>query len=228
VTRRQELVLAGVAALVVLAVGVMLVVRPVQQATAEARAERETAVTESQSLRDQIKALEALKPKEAELRTRAEQARAEFPATPALPGLVDALQEAASLSGIDLGSVAPSPPTASTSNPQLAEISTDLSVSGGYFEVQDFLVRLENLVKGADPGRVPPRSMLVQSVNLSSGSEGTPTGDSAAPAQDDSASPDELQGKIVLLVFQLAQPGGAPSAAPGAPAAAATPGVEVR
>jgi hypothetical protein len=230
VTRRQELVLAGVAALVVLAVGVMLVVRPVQQATAEARAERETAVTESQSLRDQIKALEALEPKEAELRTRAEQARAEFPATPALPGLVDALQEAASLSGIDLGSVAPSPPTASTSNPQLAEISTDLSVSGGYFEIQDFLVRLENLVKGADPGRVPPRSMLVQSVNLSSGSEGagTATGDAAAPAQDDSASPDELQGKIVLLVFQLAQPGGAPSAAPGAPAASATPGVEVR
>jgi hypothetical protein len=225
VTRRRELVLAGVGALLVLVAGTMLLVRPTRQATAEARADRQAAQAESQSLRDQIKALEALRPKEAELRAQAALAKAEFPATPALPGLVDALQDSASLAGVDLGTVAPSTPKTSTLNPQLAEITTTIDVSGGYFEIQDFLVRLENLVKGSDPGRVPPRSVLVQSVNLASGSDEA-TGDSAA-APDASASPDELKGNIILLVFQMAQPNGTP-AAPAAPAATAGQGAQVR
>ena len=131
-------------------------VRPTRQATAEASAERETAVSESQALRDQIKALEALKPNEAELKAKASLAKAEFPATPSLPALVDALQDAASLSGVDLGTVAPTTPQTSKTSPLLAEITTTVNVSGGYFEIQDFLVRLENLVKGTDPGRIDP------------------------------------------------------------------------
>jgi hypothetical protein len=226
VTRRQEAVFAGVGALLALVAGTMLLVRPTRQATAEARADRQAAQVESQSLRDQIKALEALRPKETELRAQAALAKAEFPATPALPGLVDALQDSAGLAGVELGSVAPTTPRASTLNPQLAEITTTLDVSGGYFEIQDFLVRLENLVKGSDPERVAPRSVLVQSVNLASGSD-EGTGDSAAAAPDASASPDQLEGNIVLLVFQLAQPGGTPST-PAAPAAPASQGAQVR
>jgi hypothetical protein len=226
VTRRQEVIFAGVGALLALVAGTMLLVRPTRQATAEARADRQAAQVESQSLRDQIKALEALRPKETELRAQAALAKAEFPATPALPGLVDALQDSAGLAGVELGSVAPTTPRASTLNPQLAEITTTLDVSGGYFEIQDFLVRLENLVKGSDPERVAPRSVLVQSVNLASGSD-EGTGDSAAAAPDAPASPDQLEGNIVLLVFQLAQPGGTPST-PAAPAAPASQGAQVR
>jgi Tfp pilus assembly protein PilO len=182
-------------------------------------------VAESQTLRDQIKALEALKPKEAELKAQAELAKAEFPATPALPGLVDALQDAASLSGVELGTVAPATPEASTVNPLLAEITTTVSVNGGYFEIQDFLVRLENLVKGSDPARVAPRSVLVESVNLTAGSDEA-TGDSAA-ATSAAASPDGLEGNIVLTVFQLAQSSGT-SSTPAAPAAPAGSGAQVR
>ena len=225
-TRRRELILAVGGALLVLIAATMLLVRPTRQATAEARADRDAATAESQSLRDQIKALEALQPKEAELKAQASLAKAEFPATPALPSLVDALQDAASLAGVDLGTVAPTAPKASTLNPVLAEITTTVEVKGGYFEVQDFLVRLENLVKGADPGRVAPRSVLVQSVNLTSGSQAG-TGDSAAASPGASASPDELQGNIVLTVFQMAQPSGTPST-PAVPAATASQGAQVR
>jgi Tfp pilus assembly protein PilO len=225
VTRRQELILAAAGALLVVIAATMLLIRPTNQATAEARADREAAFAESQSLRDQIKALEALKPKETELKTRAELAKAEFPAAPGLPGLVDALQDSASLAGVDLGTVAPSTPQTSTLDPQLAEITTTVNVSGGYFEVQDFLVRLENLVNGSDPGRVPPRSVLVHSVNLASSSEAA-TGDSGA-ATGASASPGELKGNIVLTVFQLAQPSGT-SSTPAAPAATASQGAQVR
>jgi hypothetical protein len=226
VTRRQELVLAAVGALLVLAAATLLLVRPTRQATAEARADRDAAVAESQSLRDQIAALEALKPKEAELKAEAELAKAEFPASPALPGLVDALQDAASQSGVELGTVAPTTPKTSTVNSLLAEITTTVNVNGGYFEIQDFLVRLENLVKGSDPARVAPRSVLVQSVNLSTGSGEQASGDSAA-ATGGAASPDELQGNIVLTVFQLAQSSGS-SSTPAAPAGTAGSGAQVR
>ena len=225
-TRRRELVLAVAGALLALAAGVLLLVRPKQQATAAARDDRVAAVAESQTLRDQIKALEALKPKEAELRAKAGLAKAEFPATPALPALVDALQDAASLSGVDLGTVAPSTPQTSTASPLLAEITTTVNVTGGYFEIQDFLVRVENLVKGTDPGRIEPRSVLIESVNLASADESA-TGDSAQATADASTSADELTGNIVLTVFQLAQPSGT-SSTPAAPAATATPGAQVR
>ena len=223
-TRRQELVLAAVGALLVLAAATLVLIRPTRQATAEARADRDAAVAESQTLGDQIKALEALKPKEAELKAQAEQAKAEFPTTPALPGLVDALQDAASLSGVELGTVAPTTPKASTVNSTLAEITTTVNVNGGYFEIQDFLVRLENLVKGSDPARVAPRSVLVQSVNLSTGSDEQANGDSAAAI---GAALDQLQGDIVLTVFQLAQSSGT-SSTPAAPAGSAGSGAQVR
>ena len=224
-TRRQELVLAAVGALLVLAAATLLLIRPTRQATAEARADRDAAVADSQNLRDQIRVLEALKPKEAELKAQAELAKAEFPATPALPGLVDALQDAAGQSGVELGTVAPATPEASTANPLLAEITTTVSVNGGYFEIQDFLVRLENLVKGSDPSRVAPRSVLVESVSLTGGSDEA-TGDSAVAAGA-AAPPDGLEGNIVLTVFQLAQSSGS-SSTPAAPAAPAGSGAQVR
>ena len=226
-TRRQELVLAAVGALLVLAAATLLLIRPTRQATAEARADRDAAVADSQNLRHQIRVLEALKPKEAELKAQAELAKAEFPATPALPGLVDALQDAASQSGVGLGTVAPSTPETSTVNPLLAEITTTVNVNGGYFEIQDFLVRLENLVKGSDPARVTPRSVLVESVNLTGGSDEQATGDSASAGSAAAASPDELEGNIVLTVFQLAQSSGS-SSTPAAPAATASSGAQVR
>ncbi len=225
-TRRNELILAGIGVLLVLVAATMLLVRPTRQATADAHAARDAAISDSQALRDQIKALEALKPKEAELRAKAGLAKAEFPATPALPALVDALQDAASLSGVELGTVAPSTPKASTASPLLAEITTNVNVSGGYFEIQDFLVRLENLVKGTDPGRIEPRSVLIESVNLNSADESA-TGDSAQATADPATSADELTGSIVLTVFQLAQSSGT-SSTRAAPAATASPGAQVR
>jgi Tfp pilus assembly protein PilO len=217
VTRRTELFVAVAAGVLVLAVGTLLLVRPKQQAVAEATADRNAAIAESQALRDQVRALEALKADAADLRAKADQVKDEFPATPNLPGLVDALEDAAGAAGVDLRSISPTAPKASTVQPELAEISTAISVSGSYFQIEDFLSRVENLVRGSDPKRVPPRSVLVQSVSVSSSTDGG-TGDSAAATPQPSASPDRLQASISLSVFQLA---GSPAApAPGAGAAA--------
>jgi len=220
-TRRTELLVATVGIVLVLAVGTLLLVRPKQQAVAEARADRNGAIAESQALRDQVRALEALKADAAELRTKAKLAKAEFPSTPNLPVLVDALQDAAGQAGVDLVSITPAAPKASTDQPELAEIATGINVKGGYFQIEDFLSRVENLVKGADPQRVPPRSVLVQSVSVTGGSAGGGTGDSAA-TPDASASAGQLQATIALTVFQLARSPAAQAPATGAAATGAT------
>ena len=53
------------------------------------------------------------------------------------------------------------------------------------------------------------------------------TGDSAAATADAATAADELEGHIVLTVFQLAQSSGA-SGTPAAPAATASQGAQVR
>jgi hypothetical protein len=211
--RRQELVVLATTALLVLAGVSLLMLRPTRQAVAEAHADRDAAVAESQTLRDQVRALEALKADDANLRAQARLGRSEFPPTPSLPALVDALQDAASQAGVDLGSVAPSSPKASTTQPELAQIDTNVSVSGGYFQVVDFLTRVENLVKGDDGhGRVPARSVLVQSVDVSRDAGGTSTGGAGASTVSGSASPDALKATITLAVFQRAGSAGFPAA----------------
>jgi len=220
-TRRTELLVATAGIVLVLAVGTLLLVRPKQQAVAEATADRNSAIAESQALRDEVRALEALKADAAVLRAKAELAKAEFPSTPNLPALVEALQDAAGQSGVDMVSITPAAPKASTVQPELAEIATGVNVRGGYFQIEDFLSRVENLVKGADPARVPPRSVLVQSVSVSSSTD-SGTGDSAAATPGASATSGDLQAAIALTVFQLAGSPAAPAPATGAGTAGAT------
>ena len=224
-TRRTELLVAAVGIVLVFVLGALLLVRPRQQAAAEATADRNSAIAESQALRDQVRALESLKDNAAELRAQAELAKAEFPSTPGLPALVDALEDAADQAGVDLVSITPAAPKASADQPELAEIATGVNVKGGYFQIEDFLSRVENLVKGTDPERIPPRSVLVRSVSVTSGSGDGGTGGSTAATPDASAEADQLQATIALTAFQLARSPAAPAPASGA---TATGGTQVR
>ena len=224
-TRRTELLVAAVGIVLVFVLGALLLVRPKQQAAAEATADRNSAIAESQALQDQVRALESLKADAATLRARAELAKAEFPSTPGLPALVDALEDAADQAGVDLVSITPAAPKAWADQPELAEIATGVNVKGGYFQIEDFLSRVENLVKGTGPERIPPRSVLVQSVSVTSGSGDGGTGGSTAATPDASAEADQLQAAIALTAFQLARSPAAPAPASGA---TATGGTQVR
>jgi Tfp pilus assembly protein PilO len=223
-TRRTELLVAAVGIVLVLVLGALLLVRPKQQAAAEARADRNGAIAESQALQDQVRALESLKANAAPLHARAELAKAEFPSTPGLAAMVDALEDAADQAGVDLVSITPAAPKASADQPELAEIATGVDVKGSYFQIEDFLSRVENLVNGTDPERIPPRSVLVRSVSVTSGSGGG-TGGSTAATPDASAETDQLQATIALTAFQLARSPAAPAPASGA---TATGGTQVR
>jgi Tfp pilus assembly protein PilO len=80
-----------------------------------------------------------------------------LPPTPDLPVFIRQVQLAANAAGVDLLSIAPSPPALVEGSGGLAIISVNLQVTGGYFRIESFLARLESL----------SRALEVQSVGLS-------------------------------------------------------------
>jgi hypothetical protein len=222
VGRRRELIVAIVVGVLVLTGLWALLVRPKGGQAAAARADERAAVTEADTLRGEIRALEQVRTEAGSLRERSRQARDLFPAKPDLPDLTTALQKLAGQAGVDLVSIQPSAPAASTSSPELAALTATVSVGGGYFEIEDFLARLENMVKSPDPAsHIPPRSVLVRSVSVSSGSgtSGGTSGGAAVPSATTGSG--TLTANISLTVFQHARAQAAAGAA-GAAAGSAT------
>jgi Tfp pilus assembly protein PilO len=204
VGRRRELIVSAVLAVVVVAGLWALLVRPKAGQAAAAQAQEREAVARAETLRGQISALEQARSEAPGLRARAHEAGDPFPAKPDLPDLTTALQKVAQQAGVDLLSIQPSSPVASAASPDLAVLATTVSVSGGYFEIEDFLSRLENLVKSPDPAsRIPPRSVLVRSVSLSGSSSGG--GGTSGTATATTTGATTLTANIGLTVFQHAK-----------------------
>ena len=85
-------------------------------------------------------------------------------------------------------------------------MAATVSVTGGYFEIEDFLSRLENLVKSPDPAsHIPPRSVLVRSVSINSSSSGSSGSSGAASATATTTAATTLTANIGLTVFQHAK-----------------------
>jgi Tfp pilus assembly protein PilO len=80
-----------------------------------------------------------------------------------LPGLINDLQTAADVSGVDFFSVSPSPPLPAATG-LATEIPAAIRVIGGFFPIDEFLFRLETL----------PRAAKVVSVSLGEGPDGVP------------------------------------------------------
>lgn len=107
--------------------------------------------------------LEELQRQAPQLRERAARVDTAIPNDPQLAAFILQVQEASNASGIDWLSVSPSPPAAGQ-QPGVLEVNVAINVTGGYFQVQDFLVRMESL----------PRAVTIGSVNLGAGPRGLP------------------------------------------------------
>ena len=220
--RRRELIISILVGVLVLAGMWAVLVRPKGGQAAAARAEEQAAASQADTLRGQIRALEQTRSEADSLRTRVHEARDLFPAKPDLPDLTTALQKIAEQAGVDLVSIQPTPPAASTSSPELAALTATVSIGGGFFEIEDFLARLENLVKSPDPAsKIPPRSVLVRSVSVASGA-GASGGAAGVTATTGGGT---LTANISLMVFQHAKvqapAGTAGASGAGAPATTA-------
>ena len=142
-TRRY--VLTAVAAVLIVAVFFLFLLSPKLKDISEVREQIETAQNESETLRNRLRQLQTAQRDEPTTRARLAVFDRLLPPTPELPSLIRQLQTAATASGIDLRSIAPSPPGALTGRTGVQVVSVTIQVVGGFFRLQSLLTRLEEL-----------------------------------------------------------------------------------
>lgn len=206
-SKAGQVTAAGMGAgVLLLAAGWFLLVSP-QHAQADSLAtQTATAVQENSALQMQLVQLRAqskdLPAEEAALA----KVEAEMPGSADLATLIRQLSARAAADAVVLTSLSPGAPAALTaptgstnasSGLAVGAIPVSLNVTGGYFEVEQFLSDLENL----------PRAFLVTGLSLAP-SSGTATGSSTSPAGSSGA----VTASITATIFEapsLAGPAGA-------------------
>jgi Tfp pilus assembly protein PilO len=136
--------IAGGASLAVMLLWFIVLWSPRTHAIAKARERTQLAQQQQDDLRVRIARLKAAQRDEPAKRAEAESLRAAIPDEPNLAQFILDTNDAATRSGIDFLSIAPTPPAAAAGNAP-ATIALTMSVSGGYFQVLDFLNRLDSM-----------------------------------------------------------------------------------
>jgi type IV pilus assembly protein PilO len=233
---KQYVVFAVLGCLLVLAAGWFLLVSPKRSEAADLNSQAAAQITQNLQLQNALSMLKSQAQGLPKQQARLAAVAAKIPDNPALPALVRALTTASAAAGIELFSVTPGTPSpvsgaaASTAAPvagakaaaprasagQLSSISLNLTISGDYFSVEEFLANLEKL----------PRAMRVTTVTLAPGSNplkpaagaaaASTSGTAAAPASDGKT----LTATVTGLVYMANnRPAATPVVVPGKPTA---------
>lgn len=170
---RRPVVIGAAAFVVFLLVWYFLGFAPQQKKIHDAQKRRATAEQKQQELQTAINRLKAAQKNEPLQRAQLETLKTAIPDDPALGQFILDVNDRASASGIDFISIAPALPVAGTATaatagatgvaaPAPASISVSLQITGGYFQVIDFINRLADL----------PRILVLDTLNLSSDNAG--------------------------------------------------------
>ena len=160
--RRGPLIVGIIFAVVALLVIFMLVLPKMSDVT-EAEERLETEQAEQLPLETELARLRDAADDAASLRRELARFQRAVPPVADLPGLINDLQTAADVAGVDFFQIDPSTPAPSATG-EATEIPVGIRVIGGFFPVDEFLFRLETL----------PRAAKVISVTAAEGPEGAP------------------------------------------------------
>jgi Tfp pilus assembly protein PilO len=175
---RRPVLIGGAAAVGVLLFWFVLLWSPQGSKISKAKERKVQAESDQQELRVRIARLKSLQQAEPQKRAQLESLRVAIPDEPNLAQFILDANTAANVSGIQFLSISPSPPSAGTgpaaagstptSTPAAgarpAVINLQLSISGGYFQIVDFVNRLNGL----------SRLVVIDSLNLTGGSQAAP------------------------------------------------------
>jgi len=198
VNTRRQIIIAAVAAVVVTALFFLVLLKPKLSEISTTRSDVQTARAEEDTLNTQLAHLRDIKKNAPETMAKLAALSQYVPATPDLPGFIQQVQNAATASGVDLQSIAPSPPTDVSNASGVQAIAVTLTAQAGFFRIEDFLARLENL----------QRAVEVRAISLS-------------PIQSQVSSELILSTTISVTMF-VAQPNANARGAASAPAASAS------
>jgi type IV pilus assembly protein PilO len=161
---RRSVVIGVVAALLVLLLWWFLLWSPQRKKVDDAKARADAAQQQVGQLRVTLSRLQELKRTEALKRSQIESLRVAVPDQPNLAQFILDANDAANKAGIDFLSVTPSPPAtaaagAGTPAGAPAAVNLAMSITGGYFQVLDFVNRLTDL----------PRIVVIDNLSLAAG-----------------------------------------------------------
>jgi Tfp pilus assembly protein PilO len=196
--RQLELVLAIVGIVLVVGVGWAALIRPQTNKAALASDRESLAVGAADKLRVEIAERREFQRQSGALEGRVKALDKLFPSRNQMADLTEALQSLADQTSVELVSIQPGTPVRGTDTDPLARVPIQLSVVGGYFQLADFLNRLETLTptNAAETGPTS-RAVLVMTVAL------TPSGGGeTGSASDTSGSPDDLTAAVTMIAFQ--------------------------
>jgi len=184
---RRGPIIAGAIIAVVAVLAVFFLVLPKMNEVTKARDELASAEAQETALRAQLASLKEAQANAPQVKAQIAKLSNEVPPTADLPALIRLLTAAADGSAVDFFTVAPG-------NPQLdptgsfSTIQTAISVTGGYFALDQFLFRLETLPRAAKvtsvsitPGGAAPIGSTANSLSMQLGVEFYTTDTSAGP-----------------------------------------------
>ncbi|MDQ4005008.1 MAG: type 4a pilus biogenesis protein PilO [Actinomycetota bacterium] len=199
--RRAPLIAAILVALLAI-LAVVFLVLPKMSDVDEAERRLDDAKAEELTLQAELSRLQEAEEDAGQLRRELARFRRAIPPVADLPGLINQLQTAADVAGVDFFAISPGIPAAAEAG-QASEIPTQIQVIGGFFPVDAFLAELETI----------QRASKAVSITVAIGPDGAPQID--------------VQMDVRFYTTDLeAGPGAAPVAAPGTqtgPAASPSP-----
>jgi Tfp pilus assembly protein PilO len=160
---RQSTMLAAVGSVLVLALFWMFLLSPKREELAQAQEAILTSQAEQRSLTNQINTLREVRATAPQVEARLAATEALIPSGPALPSTLRQLQLAADEAGMVLSAVSPGQPGEVVIEglpPGASSMSLSVTLSGSYFQIVDFLRRVE------DP-MITPRAIIWSSMSIS-------------------------------------------------------------
>jgi Tfp pilus assembly protein PilO len=145
---RRAPIIAGVIAVAVALFAVFLLVRPKMSEVSTTEDDLQVAEDKEVTLAAQLNALQDAQAAAPETEQEIAAIDAEIPPTADLPSLFRLLQGAADRSVVDFFSFTPGTPAPNTAG-TFSTIASQVTVSGGYFAIDEFLFLLETLPRAA-------------------------------------------------------------------------------
>jgi Tfp pilus assembly protein PilO len=167
--RRGPIIAAavGVIAAVLVAAGLIL---PKMHEVTSVRDQVTSEQATTATLESQVAQLKALESQASKIRAQLKALQIDVPPNADLPGLIRALNSAADMAAVDLSAITPGTPSAATTN-SVSVVPLQVTITGGYFSVEEFLYRIETLDRTAKVSSVS----LSPSSGSTSDTSGSPT-----------------------------------------------------
>jgi Tfp pilus assembly protein PilO len=160
---RRGPIIAGAIVAVVAVLAIFFLVLPKMNEASKTQEDVAAAEAQETALRAQLASLKEAQANAPQVKSEIAELSNEVPPTADLPALIRLLTAAADGSAVDFFTVAPGNPTLDPTG-AFSTIPTAISVTGGYFALDQFLFRLESL----------PRAAKVTSVSITPGGTAPP------------------------------------------------------